>query len=140
MRVPALKIPPPRASPPTPPAVPGFPPVPFTPSVPFVPAATLFATCTEVSVSLAPAWLRIPPPEPAARPPWMVNFEIETFPPSTSKTRSRLFPSTIVPAPLPLMVRFRVMSRSPVAAASSPAPAIVSLNVPLGKTIVFLPP
>ena len=71
-----------------------------------VPAATLFVTSTEVSVSLAPAWLRIPPPEPAARPPWMVNFEIETFPPSTSNTRSKLFPSTIVLAPLPLMVRF----------------------------------
>ena len=107
MRVPALKIPPPSASPPTPPAVAGFPPVPFTPSVPCVPAATLFVTSTEVSVSLAPAWLKIPPPEPAAKPPCMVNFEIETFPPSTSKTRSKLFPSTIVLAPLPLMVRFR---------------------------------
>ena len=45
----------------------------------------------------------------------MVNFEIDTFPASTSKTRSKLFPSTIVLAPLPLMVRFCVISRSPVA-------------------------
>ena len=131
MRVPALKIPPPKASPPTPPGVPGFPPVPFKPAVPAAPAAMLFTTCTEVSVSLAPALLRIPPPSPAARPFSIVSFEIETFPASTSKTRSKLFPLTIVLGPLPLMVRLRVMSRSL---------AIVSVNVPLGKTIVFLPP
>ena len=38
------------------------------------------------------------------------------------------------------MVTLRVMSRSPVAAASSPAPAIVSLKVPPGRMIVFEPP
>ncbi len=94
-----MKIPPPKASPPAPPAVPGFPPVPFKPAVPAAPAATLFITCTEVSVSLAPALLRIPPPSPAARPPSMFNFEIETFPACTSKTRAKLFPSTIVLRP-----------------------------------------
>ena len=52
-----------------------------------------------------------------------------------------LLPSTTVRLdPLPLMVRLRVMSRSPVALASSFAPAIVNLIVPAGRLIVFEPP
>ena len=42
--------------------------------------------------------------------------------------------------PLPWMVRFPLISRSPVALASSFAPGIVNLNVPAGSLIVFEPP
>ena len=42
--------------------------------------------------------------------------------------------------PLPRMVRLPLISRSPVAPASSFAPGIVSLNVPAGSLIVFEPP
>jgi hypothetical protein len=41
--------------------------------------------------------------------------------------------------PEPLMVMVLRMSRSPVAAASSPAPAMVRLYVPAGKVIVSAP-
>src|SRR3954465_15849598 len=49
-------------------------------------------------------------------------------------------PSTIVvAAPPPLIVTLSVTSRSPVAAASSPAPAIVSVYVPAGSVMTSAP-
>ena len=42
--------------------------------------------------------------------------------------------------PAPLMVRLPAMSRSPLAAWSSPAPAIVKVIVPGGRMIRFRPP
>ena len=38
---------------------------------------------------------------------------------------------------LPLMLRLRLMSRSPVASLSSSAPGIVSTNIPQGRTIIL---
>ena len=56
-------------------------------------------------------------------------------------TRSRLLPSMMVlPAPRPAMLTLPLMSRSPAAPASSPAPAIVSVNVPAGTMILSEPP
>ena len=139
-----LKIPPPRPSvpsiplPPSPPTRP--PPEPTAPSVPFLPAATLFRMVTEESVTWPPVF-KIPPPSPAAWPCWIVTLEIDTLPPRTWKTRSRLLPSMMVLVePLPWMVRLLVMSRSPVALASSPAPAMVSVKVPTGRMILLAPP
>jgi len=57
----------------------------------------------------------------------MVRSEIATSDAEMSKMRSIPFPSRIVlSAPAPVMVTSSVMSRSPVAATSSPWPAILS--------------
>jgi len=86
--------------------------------------------------------VRMPPPaaEPGL-PLRIVTPEIDVVPlANTSNTRSSPPPSMIeLVAPAPVMVTASVMSRSPVAAASSPRPAIVSVNVPAGMTMVSVP-
>ena len=140
-----LKIPPPCASVPSPPEPPEpaikppprmpVPPVPCRPRAPLLPTAMLFATTTEVSVTWPPEF-KSPPPS-SAWPPWIVNPEICTRPLRTWKTRSNELPSIMVElARLPLIVTFPLISRSPVAALSSLAPAIVNLIVPFGSRIV----
>src|SRR3990172_48807 len=84
----------------------------------------------------------MPPPSPPL-PFWMVTPEMLPAPPDlTWNTRSRPPPSMmVVVAPAPLMVRPPealppAMSRSPVAARSSLAPAIVRVYVPAGRVMV----
>ena len=93
---------------------------------PFLPTARFPTTATDESETRPPLF-KMPPPV-FASPCRMVTPDMFTFPLRTSMTRSRLLPSMIVPRePEPLMVRLLVMSRSPVALASSLAPAIVSV-------------
>ena len=64
-----------------------------------------------------------PTTQPVTSPCWIVNPEIDTFPESTWKTRSRALPSMMVlDEPLPVIVTSPLMSRSPVAELSSLAP------------------
>src|SRR2546425_290334 len=72
----------------------------------------------------------------------MVRLDIVPFDTELDvwNTRSIPFPSMIVlSGPAPVMLTSSVTSRSPVAAASSPCPAIVSTYVPAGTTIVSGP-
>jgi len=81
------------------------------------------------------------PPPYAAAPFWIVTFWIVTVPvDSTWNTRSSWPPSMIVVAAVsPEIVTALVRSRSPVAFASSFAPASASVYVPAGTTIVSAP-
>jgi hypothetical protein len=66
--------------------------------------------------------------------PWIVTLPAVS---KMSNTRSIRPASMIVDvAPAPLMVTGRVISRSPVAARSSPAPATVSVYVPAGSVMI----
>jgi hypothetical protein len=103
---------------------------------------TLFSTRAWLSVSVAsfkmpPA--KVPAPEKPLRTvnPWIVTFPAVS---RMSKIRSFCPPSMIVAvAPAPVIVTGPVMSRSPVAAASSPAPITVRLKVPAGTVIASAP-
>ena len=80
-------------------------------------------------VAVAPELM--PPPSPAPGLPLrIVTPEMVVVPlADTSNTRSSWFPSMItLPAPAPAMVTASRMSRSPVAAMSSPRPASASLK------------
>ena len=85
--------------------------------------------------------LAMPPPLPSTRPPVTVTSAISVVTPeATSNTRSIPEPSiSVCLAPAPWIVTLFVRSRSPVAAASSAAPAIVSRNRPAGMAIVSPP-
>ncbi len=106
----------------------------------FCVTTTLLRLRVAVFVPVAPVWM----PPPAALPGFplrIVTPEIDVVPlANTSNTRSIPPPSMIeLAAPAPVMVTGSVMSRSPVAAASSPWPAIVSVMVPAGMTMVSAP-
>ena len=85
----------------------------------------------------------MPPPEAAPGLPLRIVMpDIDVVPfANTSKTRSIPLPSMIaLAAPAPVMVTASWMSRSPVAARSSPRPVMVSRYVPAGTTMVSVPP
>ena len=114
-------------------------PAPCTPAV-------FWLTTTLVRLSVA-TFEPMPPvamPPPAAAPGFPLRIvmpDIDVVPfAKTSNTRSIPPPSMIdVVAPAPVMMTASVMSRSPVAARSSPRPAIVSVKVLAGMVIVSTP-
>jgi hypothetical protein len=94
----------------------------------FCVTTTLFRLSVTTFPPTPPVWM--PPPGAAPGLPLrIVTPEMFVVPlANTSNTRSSPFPSMIVVvAPAPLMVTGSVMSRSPVAARSSPRPAMVSV-------------
>ncbi len=102
-------------------------PPPWEPAV-FCVTTTLLRLSVATFEPVAP--LSMPPPIPGPGLPFrIVTPEIDVVPlANTSNTRSIPFASMIaLVAPAPVMVTASVMSRSPVAAASSPLPAIVSV-------------
>ncbi len=105
-------------------------------------SAVLLVTLLSVSVRLPT--LKMPPPGAApALPLVMVTPESTSVAKlCTWNTRSIPPPLMVVkaaPAPVIVTLLKTVMSRSPVAAASSPAPAMVSVKVPAGSAIVSSP-
>ena len=106
------------------------------PLAPLCPKAAFESNVTFVSVIL-PLSLSKPAPSPNISPFAIERPLIETVVPKTSSSRSRRLALRIVlPAPAPLIVRFRRMSRSPVAALFSFWPKIVCVNVPAGTMMV----
>ena len=105
----ALKIPPPWPSVPAeplPPAPPNWPPRPLHRAVAFPSRRRHCSGWPPRKASPGRRSSRSTAPSPAARPCWIVTLEIDTLPPRTWKTRSRLLPSMMVLAELfPLMVR-----------------------------------
>ncbi|PNY36567.1 hypothetical protein C2E31_11975 [Rhodopirellula baltica] len=121
------------------------------PPLPEAPAAVLPSMVTWL-IDSDPA-LKIAPPSPVALaelpavsdaiPPVSVTFERSTLAPDMmSKTRSfnPLASMVVVAVPMIVNALSSVMSKSPVAAASSPEPVIESVSVPAGSEIVSSSP